>query len=101
MSQIPPPPQPVYPQPQGAPSQYSMQPQRQTSGSAVASLICGILGCVPLITGLLAVILGVMGLRATKNPKYTGRGMAVAGLILGLISDFTIGIFERIPDLVR
>ena len=27
--------------------------------------------------------------------------MIFGGLILGLLSDFTIGIFERIPDLVR
>jgi hypothetical protein len=63
-----------------------MAPQRQTSGAAVASLICGILGCVPLITGLLAVILGIVGLRTTKDPRYTGRGMAIAGLVLGILS---------------
>ena len=27
--------------------------------------------------------------------------MIFGGLILGLLSDFTIGIFDRIPDLVR
>ena len=27
--------------------------------------------------------------------------MIFGGLILGLLSDFTIGVFERIPDLVR
>ncbi len=27
--------------------------------------------------------------------------MIFGGLILGLISDFTLGVFERIPDLVR
>ena len=27
--------------------------------------------------------------------------MIFGGLILGLLSDFTVGIFERIPDLVR
>jgi hypothetical protein len=63
-----------------------MPPQRQTSGAAVASLICGILGCIPLITGVLAIILGFVGLRTTKDPRYTGRGMAIAGVILGLLS---------------
>jgi hypothetical protein len=70
-----------------------MQPQRKTSGAAVASLICGILGCVPFITGLLAVILGIVGLKATKDPRYTGRGMAIAGLVLGLLSLLLWGIF--------
>ena len=27
--------------------------------------------------------------------------MIFGGLIIGLISDFTVGVFERIPDLVR
>ena len=27
--------------------------------------------------------------------------MIFGGLILGLLSDFTVGVFERIPDLVR
>jgi flagellar biosynthetic protein FliQ len=27
--------------------------------------------------------------------------MVFGGMILGLLSDFTLGIFERIPDLVR
>ena len=27
--------------------------------------------------------------------------MVFGGLILGLLSDFTVGVFERIPDLVK
>lgn len=97
MSQVPPPPQPGYPQPgypqpQGTPAAYSMPAQRQTSGAAVASLIFGILGCIPFVTGLLAIVLGIVGMRTTKDPKYTGRGMAVAGLILGIISLLLWGI---------
>ena len=94
MSQLPPTPQqPGQPvQPAGAGGAYTMTPQRQTSGAAVASLICGILGCVPLITGLLAVILGIVGLKKTKDPRYSGRGMAIAGLILGLISLVVWGV---------
>ena len=97
MSQLPPSPQSPYPPRQpgqpGAPGgAYTMAPQRQTSSAAVASLICGILGCVPLITGLLAVILGIVGMRTTKDPRYSGRGMAIAGLILGLLSLVVWGV---------
>lgn len=93
MSQIPPPPQPPYPpqqqpygQPQGVPGAYSMPAQRHTSAAAITSLVCGILGCIPFITGLLAVVCGFIGMRTTRDPRYSGRGMAVAGLILGLLS---------------
>jgi hypothetical protein len=57
-----------------------------TSGAAVASLICGLLFCIPFVTGLLAFILGLVGISSTKNPNVRGRGMAIAGLILGLLS---------------
>src|SRR5687768_3906578 len=78
MSQIPNPPQ-SYPQP-GTPME-----RPRTSGAAITSLILGILGCVPLITSILAVILGIVGIRATRQPNVGGRGLAIAGLILGLI----------------
>jgi hypothetical protein len=68
------------------PQAYSMPPQRKASAAAVASLIFGILGCVPLVTGLLAIVCGMIGLRTTRDPLFSGRGMAVAGLVLGLVS---------------
>lgn len=76
MSQYPPPTQPAY---TGAP----MVPQR-TSAAAVASLIFGILGCL-VITGIIAVITGIIGLKATKDPNVKGRGFAITGIILGLL----------------
>jgi rRNA maturation protein Nop10 len=60
--------------------------QKQQS-LAVASLICGILSpcCFGLLTGIPAVILGFMAINREKsNPElYGGRGMAIAGIILG------------------
>ena len=101
MSQFPPTPQPfgpsgLPPQPgQPAPVGYGTPgtAPKKTSGAAIASLICGVLGCIPLITGLLAVILGFVGIRSTRNPNTSGRGMAVAGLILGLVSILGWGFF--------
>jgi hypothetical protein len=59
--------------------------ERKLSGAALTSLILGIVGCVPFITSLLAVILGIVGINKTRDPRYSGRGLAIAGLILGLI----------------
>lgn len=61
-------------------------------GFAIASLVLGILGfitsCVVLgvIPGIIAVILGVVGVRKAASGSAGGRGMAIAGLILGVLS---------------
>jgi hypothetical protein len=61
-------------------------PATRTSAAAVVSLVFGILGCIPLVTGLVAIITGIVGLRATRSPVITGRGLAIAGLVLGIIN---------------
>ncbi len=60
-----------------------------TSGLAIASLICGVVGIVTcFLPGIAAVICGNMALKqmAVPNARVTGRGMAVAGLVLGYLS---------------
>jgi hypothetical protein len=61
-------------------------PRPRGNGAAVASLIFGILGCIPEVTGLLAIILAVIALRRTRNPNVGGKGLAAAGLTLGILS---------------
>jgi hypothetical protein len=62
-------------------------PQR-TSGVAIASLILGVLGVCPLalIGGLIATLLGIIGIAVTGKPGVKGRGLAIAGLVLGILS---------------
>jgi len=79
MTQMPPPPSMPY-QP-GMQNPYN-QPAR-TNVAAVISLICGILGCM-VITPIIAVITGIVGIVQAKTLK-SGRGMAIAGLILGIL----------------
>ncbi len=67
--------------PAGAP----VQPTR-LSKSAVASFICGLLGCIPFVTGLLAILLGLIGFVRTGDPMKRGRWMAVVGIVLGILS---------------
>jgi hypothetical protein len=59
-------------------------PQQETNGLAVASLVCGLLLCLP-IASLLAVIFGIISLGKTKDPRVGGRGMAIAGTVLGCL----------------
>jgi hypothetical protein len=90
MSQMPPGGPPNYPPyvPPGMPGPggYSLPPTTKTSGAAVASLVCGLIMCVPFVTGLVAIITGIVGISTTSNPAVKGRGMAIAGLVLGLLS---------------
>jgi len=101
--------QPPYPQQQYAPPQQYGQPypqpqpilvqQNPTSGYATASMVCGILG---LITGccsfgipsIIAVVLGHMALKETRNGVKGGHGQAIAGLILGYILAVPAAVFS-------
>ena len=72
--------------PPGAPS-YAMPPP--TSGLAIASMICGILGLMTcLLPGIAGVICGHMALNQMADPtlRVGGRGMAIAGLVTGYLS---------------
>jgi S1-C subfamily serine protease len=54
---------------------------------AIASLVCGLAG-IPLfglITGLVAVLLGVLALSAIRVSSQRGLSLALAGLILGIV----------------
>lgn len=51
---------------------------------AVASLVLGLVLCCPL-TSVAAIVLGAVGLSATKARMASGRGLAIAGLALGLV----------------
>ena len=80
-SQPPAPQQPAYQQPayQQPGYQQSMQSQK-TNGFAIASLVCSLL-CI----SLLGIIFGHVGLSQINRNREGGRGLAVAGLILGYI----------------
>lgn len=58
---------------------------RKSNGAAIGSLVCGVLFCIPVVTSLAAVILGFVGLRKARDAQVGGKGLAVAGLILGLL----------------
>src|SRR4051794_32737669 len=63
------------PYPQGG-----MMPPSRSNAMAIVSLILGILGCIPVITGLGAIIFGILGIRASNRQQIGGKGMAIAGL---------------------
>ncbi len=58
------------------------------STAAVVALICGFLMCLGPLTGVTAIVAGVMGRKAARqNPAAVGgAGMALAGIILGAVN---------------
>lgn len=80
----PPPPPPPY----GSAPQGSGEPQRSTL--SLIALITGIVGVIPccwgfVVVSIAAIVLGYLGLNETKTGAKTGKGMAKAGLILGIV----------------
>jgi hypothetical protein len=75
-----------YGQPSAAPqSPYGASPYGQpaapgTDGFAIASLVTGILG-----TGVVALVLGIVGLNRVKKSGQNGKGLAIAGIVLGAL----------------
>lgn len=76
----------------------NLQPvqNRGTSGMGVASLVLGILAILtsflPIINNgsfflaILGLIFAIVGIVVTKNGKKSGRGLAIAGLVLNILS---------------
>jgi uncharacterized membrane protein len=61
-----------------------MQPQKTTNGMAIASFVLGIVGLGTCsVTSILGLILGIVALsQLKKNPNETGKGLAIAGIII-------------------
>ena len=84
---------PVPPQfeaPPGYPPPYAYgygyaPPQGGTSGMAIAAMICGICGFVCLVPGLVGIVLGIVALPQIKRNGQSGRGMAIAGIVVGAL----------------
>ncbi len=70
------PPPPGYPPPQMA----------GTNGFAVASLLCSLFGWVCMFIGaFLGIIFGFVALSQIKRTGQKGRGMAIAGIVVGAV----------------
>ncbi|WP_243458195.1 DUF4190 domain-containing protein [Sporosarcina sp. Te-1] len=68
--------------------QQTVQQRPESNGLAIAALVLGIIGVVlnfviiiPYFLGILAIIFGSVGLK-----KPYGRGMSIAGIILGSVA---------------
>lgn len=68
----------------------------KTSAAATFALIFGLSALLCLVTiflspfavlfGLIALVLGVVGMRMARRPLVTGKALAISGLVMGLLS---------------
>ena len=74
--------------------QYNHRQGQPVSGLSMAAMICGIVSFPAFCCGILgipipiaAIICGHLGIKDLKdNPEKTGKGLAIAGLVLGYLS---------------
>ncbi|MCK5580805.1 MAG: DUF4190 domain-containing protein [Candidatus Omnitrophica bacterium] len=75
-----------------------MSPENtRTSRLAISSLICGLLYFIPIfnvVFAVLAIVFGISALRAISKYKdeLNGKGLAIAGIILGAIGVILVTI---------
>jgi hypothetical protein len=79
------PPPPLSP----APITVMHRPAQKTNGMAITGFVCSLLGipcCFTGLFGVLGLIFSLIGLSQIKhNPQYTGKGMAIAGVIISIV----------------
>lgn len=64
---------------------YMPPEPRKTSVAAIISLISGLILCLPVVPQIIAIITGFVGLKSSSQPGMSGRGFAIAGLVLGFV----------------
>jgi hypothetical protein len=88
------PPAPAPSAPWAPPGQIGPAQQQRTNGFAVTALVLGLTAFCTAVTGILAVIFGnvALGKIARSDGRETGRGMAIAGIVLGWVSIAVLGV---------
>jgi hypothetical protein len=79
--------------PWSSPGTIGPAPRQRVNGFAVASLVLGLTCWCGFVTGILAVIFGnlALGRIARSEGHEKGRGMAIAGIVLGWVSIAVLG----------
>jgi hypothetical protein len=75
--------------PYGQPGPYVTRSRvgRKTNSLAIASLCCGIGQIlVGILAGIPAIVLGFVAISQIRQTGENGRGMAIAGIVLGFVS---------------
>ena len=79
--------EPAPPEPPQLPLNYAYATApRGTNGYAIASVVLGFFFCIPFATGLGAITFGIFGIRKSRSNSVGGRGLAIIGILLGVMN---------------
>jgi hypothetical protein len=71
--------------------------KQKPQGLAIASMVCGIasflISYFGIVSGTVAIILGSVALSKIKKGEASGRGMALAGLVTGIVAVSFMAIY--------
>ena len=70
-------------------------PANPNNGLAIAALVLGILTfvCLGPIAGILAIVFGFLGMKKANEMGGTGKGMSIAGIVLGIVGTIASILF--------
>jgi hypothetical protein len=60
-----------------------------TNGKAIAALVCGVAGlplCACYLASIAAIVLGIIAIAETRRTGQAGTGMAIGGVVLGVLT---------------
>jgi hypothetical protein len=70
-------------EPPPEPNAYYGRPP--TSKAAVTGLVSALLACVPVLSPVLGLVFGVVGIRNTRGGRMGGRGLAIAAVVVAIV----------------
>jgi len=80
--------------PEAAPAAAPVAEKKKVNGLAVAGFVISLVGlfCAGIICGIISVVLSAVALKQIPAKNQGGKGLAVAGLVIGIIDLATIVI---------
>jgi uncharacterized protein DUF4190 len=99
---------PSYPPPPGGygppppPGGYGYPPPPRAAGTntmAIVSLVCSLFGWICIIGSILGIIFGFMALGQIRQSGQGGRGMAIAGIVIGAVMTALVILFGALGAL--
>ncbi|MFZ5470394.1 MAG: DUF4190 domain-containing protein [Myxococcota bacterium] len=93
-------PAPAWPVPSAPQEGWPQKPQGQkTNTLAIVSLVSGVLCCIP-FASVVALVTGILAMKQIdRNSQESGKGLAIAGIVLGALG-FVGGVLAVLANLL-